>query len=171
MKQKRYRMAAVAAVLAMAFLTGCGSSAADTEKDSAVTADETSGQSVDIGTVAQTLVDSIEYEDELTQLTEEELSYYVTLEDGVTGVMYMSSGSTAEEVAVFEAPDSSTAELMKGHVEEYLADQRDSFEKYIPEEAERIDDAVVQQNGNYVVLCVSGDSDKAKSLISEAFAK
>jgi hypothetical protein len=85
--------------------------------------------------------------------------------------MYMSSGSTAEEVAVFEAPDSSTAELMKEHVEEYLADQRDSFEKYIPEEAERIDNAVVQQNGNYVVLCVSGDSDKAKSLISEAFGK
>jgi hypothetical protein len=156
-------MAAAAAVLAMAFLTGCGSSAADTEPDSAVTAD--------IGTVAETLVNGIEYEDELTQLTEDELSYYVTLEDGVTGVMYMSSGSTAEEVAVFEAPDSSTAELMKEHVEEYLADQRDSFEKYIPEEAERIDDAVVQQNGNYVVLCVSGDSDKAKSLISEAFAK
>jgi hypothetical protein len=163
MKQKRYRMAAVAAALAMAFLTGCGSSAADTETESAVTAD--------IGTVAETLVNGIEYEDELTELTEEELSYYVTMEDGVTGVMYMSSGSTAEEVAVFEAPDSSTAELMKEHVEEYLADQKDSFEKYIPEEAERIDDAVVQQNGNYVVLCVSGDSDKAKSLISEAFAK
>jgi hypothetical protein len=160
-------MVVAAAVLAMAFLTGCGSSATDTE--STVTADGT--QTVDIGTVADTLVNGIEYEDELTQLTEEELSYYVTLEDGVTGVMYMSSGSTAEEVAVFEAPDSSTAGLMKEHVEEYLADQRDSFEKYIPEEAERIDDAVVQQNGNYVVLCVSGDSDKAKSLISEAFGK
>jgi hypothetical protein len=159
MKQNRYRMVAAAAVLAMAFLTGCGSSAADAEN--AVT--------VDIGTVADTLVNGIEYADELTQLTEDELSYYVTIEDGVTGVMYMSNGSTAEEVAVFEAPDSSTARLMKEHVEEYLADQRDSFEKYIPEEAERIDDAVVQQNGNYVVLCVSGDSDKAKTLISEAF--
>ena len=81
----------------------------------------------------------------------------------------MSSGSTAEEVAVFTAPDEATASTMKNNVQEFLNDQKTSFEDYIPEEAQRIDDAVLVVKGNYVILCVSGDSDKAQEIIDNAF--
>lgn len=83
--------------------------------------------------------------------------------------MYMGSGSTAEEVAVFTAPDEETARTTEENVQSFLDDQSDSFEKYIPEETKRISNAVLEQKGKYVVLCVSGDSDKAKEIIEKAF--
>lgn len=146
----------LAAICSMAsvILLGCGSS---------------SPVSVDTAALTTSLTSDISYDNELSELSEEDITNYVTVEDGVKGVMYMSSGSTAEEVAVFTAPDEATASTMKNNVQEFLNDQKTSFEDYIPEEAQRIDDAVLVVNGNYVILCVSGDSDKAQEIIDNAF--
>ncbi len=146
----------LAAICSMAsvLLLGCGSS---------------SPVSVDTAALTTSLTSDISYDNELSELSEEDITNYVTVEDGVKGVMYMSSGSTAEEVAVFTAPDEATASTMKNNVQEFLNDQKTSFEDYIPEEAQRIDDAVLVVNGNYVILCVSGDSDKAQEIIDNAF--
>ena len=56
--------------------------------------------------------------------------------------MPLGSGSTAEEVAVFTAPDEETARTTEENVQSFLDDQSDSFEKYIPEETKRISNAV-----------------------------
>lgn len=146
----------LAAICSMAsvLLLGCGSS---------------SPVSVDTAALTTSLTSDISYDNELSELSEEDITNYVTVEDGVKGVMYMSSGSTAEEVAVFTAPDEATASTMKNNVQDFLNDQKTSFEDYIPEEAQRIDDAVLVVNGNYVILCVSGDSDKAQEIIDNAF--
>ena len=146
----------LAAICSMAsvLLLGCGSS---------------SPVSVDTAALTTSLTSAISYDNELSELSEEDITNYVTVEDGVKGVMYMSSGSTAEEVAVFTAPDEATASTMKDNVQEFLNDQKTSFEDYIPEEAQRIDDAVLVVKGNYVILCVSGDSDKAQEIIDNAF--
>ena len=146
----------LAAICSMAsvLLLGCGSS---------------SPVSGDTAALTTSLTSDISYDNELSELSEEDITNYVTVEDGVKGVMYMSSGSTAEEVAVFTAPDEATASTMKNNVQEFLNDQKTSFEDYIPEEAQRIDDAVLVVNGNYVILCVSGDSDKAQEIIDNAF--
>ena len=146
----------LAAICSMAsvLLLGCGSS---------------SPVSVDTAALTTSLTSDISYDNELSELSEDDITNYVTVEDGVKGVMYMSSGSTAEEVAVFRAPDEATASTMKNNVQEFLNDQKTSFEDYIPEEAQRIDDAVLVVKGNYVILCVSGDSDKAQEIIDNAF--
>ena len=155
MKKKNIFLKLVAICsMASVLLLGCGSS---------------SPVSVDTAALTTSLTSYISYDNELSELSEDDITNYVTVEDGVKGVMYMSSGSTAEEVAVFTAPDEATASTMKNNVQEFLNDQKTSFEDYIPEEAQRIDDAVLVVNGNYVILCVSGDSDKAQEIIDNAF--
>lgn len=155
MKKKNIFLKLVAICsMASVLLLGCGSS---------------SPVSVDTAALTTSLTSDISYDNELSELSEDDITNYVTVEDGVKGVMYMSSGSTAEEVAVFTAPDEATASTMKNNVQEFLNDQKTSFEDYIPEEAQRIDDAVLVVNGNYVILCVSGDSDKAQEIIDNAF--
>ena len=73
----------------------------------------------------------------------------------------------AHKVFLFQGlPKSDKMELI---IQSFLDDQSDSFEKYIPEETKRISNAVLEQKGKYVVLCVSGDSDKAKEIIEKAF--
>ena len=155
MKKKNIFLKLVAICsMASVLLLGCGSS---------------SPVSVDTAALTTSLTSYISYDNELSELSEDDITNYVTVEDGVKGVMYMSSGSTTEEVAVFTAPDEATASTMKNNVQEFLNDQKTSFEDYIPEEAQRIDDAVLVVNGNYVILCVSGDSDKAQEIIDNAF--
>ena len=39
----------------------------------------------------------------------------------------------------------------------------------MPDEAKRIQDAVLVQKGKYVILCVTGDTQKAETIIEDAF--
>ena len=129
----------------MILLAGCGS----TQKE------------IDAAALAKSLVSDITYDDQLEQINDEDISYSIDVPKGVDAIMYMGSGSTAEEVAVFTAPDEETARTTEENVQ--------SFEKYIPEETKRISNAVLEKKGKYVVLCVCGDSDKAKEIIEKAF--
>lgn len=143
------------AVLAAAvlFVAGCSSSA----------------KTIDATELAKSLATEIAYDDTLEELDADEIAMYMDVPDGVESVMYMGSGSTAEEVAVFTAQDEDTAKTMMTNVQSHLDDQAESFEDYIPEEAKRVGNAVLEQKGKYVILCVSGDSDTAKEVIEEAF--
>lgn len=146
----------LAGVAVMSLLAGCGSG---------------KSQNVDVNALEQSLLNDITYEDTLSKLSDEDISNYITIPEGVTGVMYMGSGATAESVAVFTAPDEATADILEDNIELYLQDQKSAFEDYKPEEAKRIKNAVLEQEGKYVVLCVSGDSSKAESLIDKTFGE
>lgn len=150
---KKSRLTAVLAALVL-LAAGCGNNAA---------------KEIDAKALADSLVTGITYDDELELLEDNLADIYFDMEDGVTVSLYMGSGSTAEEVAVFDAPDEETAGKQLAHVQTYLDDQADSFRDYIPEETKRVENAVLVQKGKYVILCVSADSDKAKEMIEEAF--
>ena len=154
MRNKLIKLTALVGVAGI-LLMGCGGKGGNT--------------SVDVNALTTSLTQDITYSEPLQELAAEDIENYVLLEEGVEAVMYMSSGSTAEEVAVFTAPDETTANTMKENVTMFLDDQRASFKDYIPEEASRIDNAVLVVNGNYVVLCVSGDSEAAQDIIDKAF--
>lgn len=150
---KRSRLTAVLAALAL-FAAGCGSNAA---------------KEIDAQALADSLATGTTYDDELQKMENELVDVYFDMEEDVTAFLYMGSGSTAEEAAVFEAPDEESAKKQLEHVKAYLADQSESFRDYIPEEVKRVEDAVVEQRGKYVILCVSADSAKAKEIVEEAF--
>ena len=135
------------------FLNGCGSSV----------------KTIDADALAKTHATEITYDDTLQELSDDEVSMYIDLPEGVDSVMYMGSGSTAEEVGVFTAEDADTAKSAMKNVQSYLEDQAKSFRDYTPEETKRIGNAVLEQKGPYVILCVSGDSDQAKEIIEKAF--
>ena len=116
-------------------------------------------KTIDAQALAKSLATEIKYDDTLKELTA----------DDVDSVMYAGSGSTAEEVGVFTAKDSNQAKETMEDVQKYLDDQADSFQDYVPEETKRIGNAVLEQKNQYVVLCVSGDSDQAKEIIEKAF--
>ncbi len=153
------------AVLSMS-VVACGSSGnGDTNKEDA------NKKEFNATELAQALVSEITYTGSMDQLPTEEIEWYVDMEEGVTGIMYMVSGVSCEEVAVFTAPDEDTAKDMVANIEELLADQEDQNAAYDAKVSQRIEEAVLQQKGCYVILCVSDDSAKAKELIKEAFGE
>ena len=126
-------------------------------------------KTIDAQALAKSLATEIKYDDTLKELTADEISMLVDLPEDVDSVMYAGSGATAEEVGVFTAKDSNQAKETMEDVQKYLDDQADSFQDYVPEETKRIGNAVLEQKNQYVVLCVSGDSDQAKEIIEKAF--
>ena len=49
-----------------------------------------------------------------------------------------------------------------------MTKQKEAYQSYAPEEAKKVDNAVKQQYGNYVIVVVSSDADTVKSVIEEA---
>lgn len=135
----------------MVLLVGCGSS------------------NIDTTAVSERLKAELTYSDELYQVSEDYINNYVDMEEGVTAVMYMGSGITADQLAIFTCPDAATAQTQEEHIKAFAEEQRASFANYIPVEAGRLEDAVLLRKGRYVFFSVSDTPDLAKSIINSAF--
>ena len=126
---------------------------------------------VNAADLAQALATQITYTGEMEQLDAEDVEWYIELEEGVTGIVYEVSGVSSEQVAVFTVPEKAAADKTIASINELLADQKDQNAAYDAKVASRIENAVIMHKGNFVILCVSDDSAKAKQIIKEAFGE
>ncbi|MBO4854416.1 MAG: DUF4358 domain-containing protein [Oscillospiraceae bacterium] len=122
---------------------------------------------VDIAALAGELCREVAFESELTELAEGQLENYFTVPAGTQSAAYMSNGTTAEEVIAAKCASESDARALKESIERFLDDQRTEMERYLPEEAARLEHAILAQKGVYVVLCVTADTSAAESIIKE----
>ena len=114
------------------------------------------------------LLDQVEFDCQLSQVKEEAVGSFFTFEGETKALLYMGSGAYADHAGIFTAEDEAQAKEVLSVVEGYVADLRSSFEDYIPEEAAKVDKAVVTQKGCYVVLCITND-ESAQDFIDGYF--
>ena len=166
----------VLTLTASTVLYGCGGSG-DTKKTSTMASSAASAKkssqaaAVDVTKVADRLLNEIKYDDKLAEAEKESLDviYPGLPKDKIKAmkIYVSSSGGTSEEIAAFEANDEETAKEIETKLKERVEAQKTSFKNYVPEELKRLENALVIRKGNYVYLSVSGDPDKAKSIIEE----
>lgn len=147
-------------------LVACG----DKEKDNNDKggSDTKQEKTLDAAALINDLKTNITYEATLEEVAKDDISNFIELEADVQATLYMgSTSSTAEEIGVFVCKDKATADKMLANVKAFLTDQSESFKYYIPKESERIDNGVVEMKGNVVIMCISGDSNKAKEIIGK----
>ena len=148
----------IACALAILFsLCGCGEDAGGETK------------TIDKEALAAELAGTLEFRDMLEAVDSGIAGLRYDTPENVEVVLYAGSGATAEEVAVFEAPDEDTAEEVLEAAEIYIQDQIDAFENYVPEEVPVLEKAVVEQRGKYVIICVTDDDAAARKKIEEYF--
>ena len=145
-------------------MTACGSK--DSAKEDKTDKTEQT-QERDLKSIGEAIVSKVSFQKELTLVDQEVIKNYITLEEGVSALMWMSDGSTAEEVIVFEVPNEEVGNVQMENAQMYLSDQKSSFEDYIPEEAKRIDDAVMMRDADKIIVCVSEDSTQAAQMIEK----
>ncbi len=157
MRKLMKRIAAAAVVVMSALvLTACGGGSSSKEIDVAKTADE--------------LNSSVITTDELSETKSEMLGSIYFFEDGQVEAskVYMSGNATADEIVVVKCKDEDTAkevaELLKNRVKK----QSELFASYNADEAAKLDKAIIKTSGQYAVLCVCDDYDKAESILKEA---
>lgn len=128
--------------------------------------DQNDAANMDIAQLSNELLDKAEFEDELSAVDGATIKKLYDIDNYVKASVYLSSGATAEEIAVFEfdSKDAAADGLKKAQVR--IEEQKTDFESYIPKEIPKLDSAVVKQSGNYVIVCVS-NSDKAEKIIKQ----
>ena len=115
------------------------------------------------------LVDSVKFDCEMYQVKEDGIGNFFTFEEDVNAVMYMGSGAYADTAGIFTAADEESAKRVLETVKQYTEDLIHSFEDYIPEEVNKIENGIAEQKGKYVVLCISADSEEARTFIDSYF--
>ena len=126
--------------------------------------------SVDLDTLAKDLLAGGSFEDALAQIDDGTIAMLYGIDNAVEQVVYIGSGATPEEIALFSFGSQADAEAGFALAQMRIADQKEQFSDYNSWEMPKLDDAVVKQYGTYVVLCVSGDS-RAEAILTETFGR
>lgn len=124
----------------------------------------------DADTLALRLLEEERFTEKL-ELIETEVAlplYGLSKTDVSNSAVYIGTGATAEETAVFEAVDQEAAQRVRKTIEAYIAAKKDSFERYIPKEVPKIEHAVIAQRGQVIVVCVSAETGtRARAVCKE----
>ncbi len=126
---------------------------------------------VDLSVFSDKLLNEIEYKDVLFEVDDNTITekFGVDLSQVKSKKVYMSTGATAEEIAVFEASDEDYAATIYDALQERIEVQKGDFADYNPNEMSKLNDSVLEIYGKYVIMCVSDYSDKADELIDAEF--
>ena len=68
---------------------------------------------------------------------------------------------------VLECASGADADKARAALEARVAEQKVNYEDYVPEELDKLNDAVIVESGNFAVLSVSNDPDAARKILSE----
>ena len=114
----------------------------------------------------------VTFKDELAPPADAAFATLYDVKDGdvTKHAVYVSSGATAEEIAVFEAKDADAAARVKTAVDQRIADLKEGFENYVPGEMTKLNNPVVEVKGKYVLLCICDKPDEARTVIDKLFA-
>ncbi len=150
-KMKRGLAAFCAAVLAGTMLSAC------VQKE----------LTLDTAAFSAAVQENVQFDSTLALAEESVAQTMFTLPEGVQVELYIGSGSSADELAIFTCKDSAQAKETAEAVNAHLSDLKSAFEDYLPAEADKVNNAVLAEKGKYVVLCITSDYIKAASVIDE----
>lgn len=157
MKITRRLLALVLALACILSLSACGGGEAASQQPKA-----------DPNALLQALLTKVSYDTELSNLGDAGALYLPDLPQGAKVQMYAGSGYYADKVAMITLADAADAEAAIKSVKDHVAQLRTQFQSYIPEEVPKIDNALIWQQDNVIILCITGDYKNAQTIIDGA---
>lgn len=132
----------------------------------------TTKASVDVNTIAQTIASKTNMFEEslIKSSTPRGLSLFGISESDVEeAAYYAASAAVAEEILVVKATSKSAASSILKNIEDRRSMQIEDYADYVPKEVPKLESAVVYQNGEYVVFCVSNNNSAIRTVITNQF--
>lgn len=153
MKQKMKRCAAAFAAALCVTAAGCGKQQA----------------AIDPADALEQLKSSTTFTDQMTDMDSAGACrfYDVSADLVQDGAAYVGSGATAESMAVFEATDTDAAQGIADALQTFTDSWIKGYSDYKPEEVPKLESAVLEQDGVYVVFCVTADNAAAKTAVQD----
>ena len=156
---KKLLLILISIVVVISLMSACGAPA----KDEVV---------VDIDALAKEIESAGLFIDTLELITKESvLGSVLFLSTGKIeySALYMGSGATAEEFAVFKCVSEEAAADIVSELNVRIQEQKARYADYAPDAVPRLNNAVIAQKGSYVLYIVSDNYQQARKLAEESF--
>ncbi len=124
---------------------------------------------IDSVSLSERINSSVAFSERLTQIegTPAEKRFFLNPNDYTEITAFVGTNATCDEFAIIKTNDTQNViTKLRGHLEI----QKTSYSNYRPSEAQKIDNAVLEEYKDTVVLIVSGDSENAAA-VYEAYLK
>ena len=124
---------------------------------------------INIQDLASKIAESGSFEDQLMQVDSEMVleDYNFSSDEINELVSYQGSGATSEEIVILQVKDKSQINDVKFKIDTRLAERKEAFESYLPEEVGKIDNNILKVEGNYVILCIANDTNTVNNVLNE----
>lgn len=135
-----------ALILSIVCLAGCG------------------GSEIDMTAAANSLLTEVTFAEEL-QPTSENIALRrlgINETDVESCIAYASTNAVVDEFAVVKATN---PEGVESSIRSHIDSQIQTYQSYAPDEVEKLNSAIVQVSGNYVIYVVSSDNSSAQSVV------
>lgn len=118
---------------------------------------------------AAQLKDNVSFIDQMTEMDNAGTCRFYDVDTALVqdSAAWVGSGASAESLAVFEATDTETASDIADALQTFTDSWIKGYSDYKPEEVPKLESAVLEQDGVYVVYCVTADNDAAKTAVRE----
>ena len=120
------------------------------------------GKTLDVDALVQKVQKEVQFESDLEKLDDSVANGMVKTATGTKLQIYLGNGTYADELIVMTGKSEKDA-----RENQQFEDMKKSFEDYLPNEAKKIDKAVIIRCGSYLIACVTSDYEKAKDVITK----
>ncbi len=96
--------------------------------------------------------------------------YYIDTTTLESYAIYMSDYATgnADEIAMFQVKEEDQVPVVKALINDRINDLKVRYEEYKPEEMSKLESAVIEEKGRYIVVVISPDNEQAKEIVTGA---
>lgn len=130
---------------------------------------ETAAKAYDPAATAQALLDSTAFSEPLEEMSLDLVCgplYDIDAANVTGSAVYTSLTAGAEEIAVLTLKDEDAAKAALEALKTRVSDQTEALKDYQPDEVAKLDKAIVEQQGNSVLLVVAADADAAQQVLT-----
>ncbi len=117
--------------------------------------------------VLQSLLTEVEFETELAPVENNAFLYFPDLPEHTSIKFYNGCGYIADQAALFTFSDASECKRAVTSIQAYVKDLSQQYSSYAPEEAAKIDRAIIYQHGPYLFLCITNDLENATNILKK----
>ncbi len=165
MKRKIICAFLLAALVCGAASCGGNTPAATTTKAAETTAAPKPAASA--GEIAQAVLEAVPINSSFEKKKESLEDYFDDLDVNTLAdqsYFICASGAYPDEVAVFKFNSADDAQKAVPAIEARLEYQKSTYKDYTPEEYYKLEDAVIEQRGEWIIYTVTSDNTKAKEI-------
>lgn len=122
---------------------------------------------IDVSSLSKDLQEQVTWKDQLSEISQEKglTLYGIDSGDVKTASFVLGTNATAEEIAVIEASSSDAVDTIQSAVDARIEAQKASCESYLPNEMDKLNNATIVVESNYVILCVCDTPSEAKTVM------